>query len=157
MIKDLKMTKLLILGTLFISALSGCTAVNLLTAGPVERQSMLSERSEKFHRELSFGNPIAAAQFVNPEKRIEFLTRYKGVVRGQTIVSVDVQDVEFGEDSEDATVVANIRYFQNPTYHVQSREDRETWSFSRTEGWMYDGIVASEEKGRAALDTHMGR
>ena len=140
-----------------LSALFGCASITHMTAGPVERQSLLTERTEKFHRELSFGNPVAASEFVNPEKRIEFLTRYKGAIKGQTVVSVDVQDVEFGEEAKDATVVASVRYFQNPSYHVQTREDKEIWIFSRSEGWLFDGIVGSEEKGRTALDSHLGR
>ncbi len=137
---------------------SGCSTLSNLTAGPQGRQAMLSERTERFHRALSFSSPAEALEYVSPEHRVEFLTRQKSTLRERTIVGVDVKDIEFNDDSSEATVIAGTRYFQAPSYHVEDREDREKWVFRTLDGgWFYDGVERSDEKGRTALEPHFGR
>lgn len=143
---------------LLVLTTTGCSTVSYLTAGPVGRQAMLSERSEKFHRALSFASPAEALEYVAPEQRVEFLTRQRSAMREQTIVSVDVKDIDFNDDSKEATVTVSTRYFQSPTYHVEAREDRERWVYNGFDGgWFYDGVSVSEAKGRTALESHFGR
>lgn len=140
------------------AALTGCATISHVTAGPVGRQEMLSERAERFHRAISFASPAEALEFVTPEQRVEFLTRQRASLKDQTIVSVDVKDIQFNDEATEATVVVGTRYFQAPTYHVEAREDRERWVYhTMGGGWFYEGIATSEEKGRTALESHFGR
>jgi hypothetical protein len=129
---------------LFLVQFSACTSIGRMTAGPQGRQQMLSEILPNFHRSIYWGKFEEAAVFVPPEKRASFVTRRQADRRKENLVEVQVENVEFGPESDTATVDVVIKYFKNTTYMVENRMEQETWQYSSTDGWLFQ---KSEDKG----------
>ncbi len=126
--------------SLFICALgllSGCSTMNQMTAGPADRQQLLTELLPKFHRSVYWAQFEQAAAFVTPEARAEFVSKNESARRKENLVELEIDNVEFGPEAETAQVDVVVRYFKNPTYMVESRREQETWKFTRGDGWLY--------------------
>ena len=143
----------LFLPALLAAALTSCTTATNLTAGPQNREQLLQSQLPVFHRAVYWGKLDEAMEFVDPAIRSSFISRQQSTRRAENLVEMNVDKVEFAEDSKSATVDVIVRYFRKPQYLVKERREQETWAFSRADGWQYRGaeVVIEDQTGDSTL------
>lgn len=130
---------LLGLSLLFLFSLSACSTIQLVSAGPESREALLRERLGRFHKEIYWGALDRAALMVHPEVQQKFHDVYEERREKDKIIDLDVKKVDFSNESKSAEVEVMVRFYQNPTYVVQTRSEKELWGFYSTEGgWMLE-------------------
>jgi len=136
---------------LVTSSLSGCLLVPFVDAfkqtGVTEgdRQALLQPEVKKFSEALGWGNKTDALQVVSDESRVAIAKQLKGLGEEERLVETKIDEVEWGPQSYDATVVVKVRYYKVPYYIVKTREERQKWTFNLTNGWKLSAFTVDEE------------
>ena len=128
----------------FSVLLTGCSSLGHMTSGPADRQQTLNTVLPEFHRALYWGKFQEAAVYVVPEKRSTFVNKLVASRRAENLVELEVGNIDFNAESDSAKVDVVVKFFKNTNYSVVSRLEKETWNFSRTEGWLFQ---SSEDLG----------
>ncbi|MCB0324306.1 MAG: hypothetical protein KDD69_12070 [Bdellovibrionales bacterium] len=154
-----------------------CTAAVLFSAGcgnkysslsqvlatDSQKEAMLPQRLDRFNKSIYWGGLHEAADFVAPEAREAFFKAGQQQNREEKLVDLEVERVEFLDDSNTALVDLRTRYFEKfGTNYVLSRRERQIWKYHRmSSGWMFHGRedLVSEEgavRSRPNLGGSMG-
>jgi GTP cyclohydrolase III len=106
---------------------SGCIAVFVeMFTDPMGRKAAFTRAQREYTKLLRWSEVHAAARFVHPETREEFLS-YEGEFEGIRITDFDVGDVTFGESEATATV--------RVTYHAYSMASMLEKEIEETQEW----------------------
>ena len=144
------MNRCLALTVLFALSLSACTAMSNITASSSKRQEMLRTSVNQLHRLSDRGQVTEALEIVNPESRSAFVDKQEADKKGkERVIEKTIETVDFNDDSDQATVHVAVRYFRKPHMVVMERKEEEQWSYSATEGWLWD---KAERSGAADAD-----
>lgn len=133
-----KLFSLLVLGALFVQ---GCflapTIDSMRRAGvtPASRRSLLPENLKKFHDALYWGSPNEIMRYVDSEGWPEISKQVADMQDTERVVESKVKNVEFDDGAFEAKVSVTVRSFKVGYYVVTDRIEKQTWSFSMTDGW----------------------
>lgn len=144
---------------LLLFCTSGCavvTFVDLATSGREGKQKSLSERVEKFHRELYWNTGTQFAQYIEQTKRPDLIRRIRQGNQVERLVNVEVSNMELDDlDSDLAQVEVKVRFYKKASLMVSERFEKETWEYFRLRGGWFlikrevsptDGVSSDEEE-----------
>jgi len=121
------------------------TFENLL-ATQSTREELLGPRLNKFSKSIYWGSRSKAASFTTRKFRREFVKDLAERSAKEKIVELAVKDILYNDDSDEAEVDMEIRYYQQPTYYVKTRKEKQTWKYYRVKGgWLCDGVEVIED------------
>ena len=117
---------------------AGCTQTkmsDLTTVSAGAKEQKLYERIEHFNRARYWGSATEAVDFVAPAFQPEFLSNERKLASNQRIVRSEVAEVKVDpETASTANVELEVQYFEQPTYVVRSRREKQAWAFDRFNG-----------------------
>ena len=141
------MRRLFILGlVLSLLALGGCPliagtidSVSKLGIRADDRVNLLPQAVKKFYDACYWGNGTAVLRFIAPSEQERLRAVAKVSPDKIRFVESRIEDVVFSENSYEATVTSQVKYFEVPYYIVKNRMDTQHWKFSISDGWLlYD-------------------
>ena len=116
---------------------SGCIAVFVeMFTDPMGRKAAFSRTQREYTKMLRWSDVEAAARFVHPEVREEFLS-YEGQFDGIRVTDFEVGEVSFGEGERTATV--RVTYHAYSLTSMLEKEIKETQEWERPgkdNGWL---------------------
>ena len=131
---------------LLLASCGANTGLSQLASTTTSRKGQLGQRLDVFSKAVYWGSAPEIAAMVTPETRQETMFEMKKKRRTQRLVDFDLQDVEYNDDATSATVEYAIRYYEQPTYYVRTRVERQQWVYHRLGGgWLYrDAEIISD-------------
>lgn len=129
------------------TALAGCAH-----RAPRPSSAMLREGAENFHKYLRWGDPRAAARFVEPDQRLRFLEKALEVTKDEQlqITDYEIQDAQVRPSR--ATVLSTMTWYRLPSLSTHTETMVLEW-VERDGGWwiasIRGGPVPLDEKGGA--------
>ncbi len=121
-------------GCFFIPAL---TALQDMTAGSEHRAALLTKAIDEFHKEVNWGSPVKAAEYVVTEQKMTFMKKFKDSRQREQISGIEIANVDLNETAREATVIVQIKSFKTPRYIVETKELHEHWEFHHLAGkWL---------------------
>jgi hypothetical protein len=137
-----KLTLLLVVLPLIFC--SGCIAVFVeMFTDPMGRKAAFSRSQREYTKLLRWSDVEAAARFVHPDAREEFLS-YQGEFEGIRITDFEVGEITFGE--REATATVRVTYSAYSMVSMLGREVKETQKWERL-GKSNDWVVRPELEG----------
>lgn len=119
-------------------SVAGCSQAKLddITAvSPGAKEQKLYERIEHFNRARYWGSSGEAMGYVSGTFQREFLEMERKLSANQRIVRSEVAEVKVDpETAATADVELEVQYFEQPTYVVRSRREKQAWTFDRFNG-----------------------
>jgi hypothetical protein len=141
-------TATFILCLLLMGACSKLQTIEQLTALKSGKEEMLGERLALFKKAVYWGSYVEAGGLLNPSIRREYVNLMKRRKRSERFVDIEVDKIDFDEDSNEAIVDLYIRYYGKPTYLVSDRVERFTWKYNRLGGgWFAHEFKELEDAG----------
>jgi hypothetical protein len=117
----------LLLAVLPLIFCSGCIAVfGEMIVDPMGRKAALSRAQREYTKLLRWSDVKAAARFVHPEMREQFLS-YADEFDGIRVTDFEIDEVSFGEREATATVCV--------TYHAYSMASMLEKEIEETQEW----------------------
>ena len=111
---------------------SGCIAVFVeMFTDPMGRQAAFTRDQHEYTKLIRWGDVEAAARFVHPEMREQFLS-LKGRFDGIRVTDFDVGEVTFGEREKTATI--DVTYHAYSLASMVEKEIKETQEWERLGG-----------------------
>lgn len=132
---------LLIIGALLISSCGIIRSLDDIVTTSSGREGKLATTTRVFN-ELLFWNKVDdASAFVAPEFRRTFAREFAQKVGKEKIVDQNVIGVEFYDNTNKADVEVVVRYFEIPSYVVNTRHEKQVWKYFRLGGgWNLSGF-----------------
>jgi hypothetical protein len=124
----------LVVSLLLMSACSKLQKIEQLTAFKADKEEMLGERLAMFKKAVYWGSFAEAGTLMDRSMRREYVNLMKRRKRSERFVDIEVDRIDFDEDSNEAVVDLYIRYYGQPTYLVNDRVERFTWKYNRLGG-----------------------
>ena len=114
---------------------------------PRDRRALLPERIKLFQDSLYWGSADDALAVVLPESREALRSELRGLQKKERLVDSKVDGIDFSDQAFEATVEITMRSYRIPVYVVESRTERQSWTFSIASGWMLKSreVVATGE------------
>ena len=111
---------------------SGCIAVFVeMFTDPMGRKAAFARDQHEYTKLIRWGDVEAAARFVHPEMREQFLS-LKGRFDGIRVTDFDVGEVTFGEREKTATI--DVTYHAYSLASMVEKEIKETQEWERLGG-----------------------
>ena len=108
---------------------SGCIAVFVeMFTDPMGRKASFSRAQREYTKMLRWSDVEAAARFVHPEEREQFLS-YEGEFDDIRVTDFDIGDVTFGE--REATATVRVTYHAYSMASMLGKEIKETQEWER--------------------------
>ena len=122
------------------TACSSLSELDQLTALSTKKQQLLHERVGKFGKALYWGALANASKYVTPETRLEFLNKAQQRKKTESLVDVELVNIELHDDTGDATVTMELKYYSEPSLYVKTRTEEHFWEYRRfSGGWYHKG------------------
>ena len=120
----------------------GCNAsLKSMIAGDQSKMAMLQENVERFSRARYWGSYNEALSFAEPQVQQTLLRRWKQSGANEKLVELNVTDASFDAEG-DASVEVAVRYFEQPSYLVRTRTERQLWRYYRLNGgWLLHEVT----------------
>ena len=134
-------TRLIQFSLLIIFILQGCilapTIDSMRRAGMTasSRRSLLPENIKKFHDALYWGSPSEIMAYVDDDGWPEISKQIEEMQDKERVVESKVKNVEFDSGAFEATVNVTVKAFKIGYYIVTDRHEKQTWTFSMSDGW----------------------
>ena len=136
----------LILGGLSFAGCSSLANFDQLTATQSKKEQLLQERLDRFSKAVYWGAVDEAGLYCEPEARSRFIHTLRDRHRDERMVDIEVSDLQFEDDSSEAKVEFQMRYFANTNYLVRKRREQQTWRYDRFNGgWYFHDSVQIED------------
>ncbi len=147
------------IGTLAAALLvSGCSTLSSLdhiTMGKSSREAELQLAVDHFCKAYYWGSTGELAQYVEDGAWRDFATKFNQHRKGERLVDLQVENVDFDDNSRSAQVDIKVRYFKEPTYLVQQRVDKQTWNFHRLDGgWRFHKLDIGQDESIEQSEPH---
>lgn len=129
------------------TSMQGCILVPFVDAfkqaGVAEgdRQRLLAPDMKRFGDNLSAGTIPGALEYATSESRRTLARQFERIGSDEKIVDSKVLDVEFTNDSYNASARVAVRYFEVPYYVVKTRKEQQEWVFSISSGWKIEALT----------------
>ncbi len=118
-----------------------CTSILNVSTSASGREAMLRDITQKFHKDLYWKIYDNLSENISPPFREQYINSVKQSCKAEKIMEIEVQNIEFFEDSKKAHVVIQIKSFKEPRYMVETRKEKETWIFaSLNGGWLLESV-----------------
>lgn len=149
----------LVLAQFFVTAGCSRTKIGDLTTVSLEaKEQKLYERIEHFNRARYWGSSQEALGYIDAEHRVAFINTERELAAKQRIVRSEVAMVNVGETGDSAEVELEIQYFEQPTYVVKTRREKQQWKFNRFDGgWQMSQSEISEQDSVQQSDPSLSR
>lgn len=141
MLKSSLLAKSLLSSALVVLCLPGCSAKigDMVSLSDASMEQKLYQRIEHFNRARYWGSSQEALSYVEPEFRPEFLQTERASASNSRIVRSEIADLNMNDDGS-AEVQLEVQYFEQPTYVVRTRREKQNWQFMRySGGWLMTG------------------
>ena len=132
--------------TLFFAVFILCscsskTGLTDISAGPAERQGMLSARIEKYNKAVYWSSSGELSEYLDPSYMADFFKRISKRSEDEELVESKVKNIDFHADSSKATAYIETRFYSKATLYVTSRYEKLDWEFFRLNGgWRLKNI-----------------
>jgi hypothetical protein len=136
----LRLTTALIVLSLVSS--SGCVA---MFTDPMGRKAAFDRTQRNYTKFLRWGDVEAAARYVHPEQREEFLD-YEGAFEGIRVTDFEVGEVEYGEKNATASIRVTYRAYSLASMLEKKIKETQKWErLGSSNDWVVrpeiDGLV----------------
>lgn len=137
-----------------LNACSSTTIVDTVFAGEQRKSELLQARLELFNRAVYWGAADEVMAYVEPEQRTKLFRQFKQSRQKEKLVDLNVADVLFENNSNDAAVEMQIRYYEEPRYVVKTRSEKQKWTYHRFGGgWLLHEAERVEDSEAAQRNT----
>ncbi|MDD2941664.1 MAG: hypothetical protein PHC51_01745 [bacterium] len=127
---------------LLAALFSGCSATEIAIGGDQTRATLLDQNVKEFNRALYWGTVTDALKLVSADQRHEFIEDFRKRGRGEKIIDIQVEVIDFSEDKPVALVDIITRYYSSPDYVVMEKRERQEWQYYRFDGgWQFHSMT----------------
>ncbi|MFH1017908.1 MAG: hypothetical protein V1798_06985 [Pseudomonadota bacterium] len=119
----------LVLIPLLLSALPACGK---------KRVELLSERAEAFSRSLRWGSLTAAGVLIADDRRRSLVGQLANELARARVVDYSIVDLNMDPKEEQGTVVVEYSYYTITDQELLSRQEIESWKFSKGSWFLTD-------------------
>ena len=138
----------LLLSALLCAGVTACSSNikigDIMTVSDAAKEQKLYERISHFNRARYWGSAGEAMGYITPEHRNVFLDAERERAEKERIVRSEISNVTVEPESDKAEVELEIQYFEQPTYTVRTRKEKQKWIYKRYDGgWLMTESKAS--------------
>ncbi len=131
---------------ILISSLSSCSLLSTFSAGPAQKEGMLSARLDKFTRAMYFESISELSDYIEPAYRAKYFKAYSRRGDYKDFVESDVKSLDFYNESNNAVALVRTKILEKSSLHVKNNYHKLDWSFSSTEGgWRLQNLTEMDE------------
>ena len=144
----LKLVFKLTAAALLFTSVSACSSNikigDIMTVSDAAKEQKLYERISHFNRARYWGSAGEAMGYITPEHRNVFLDAERERAEKERIVRSEIANVTVEPENDKAEVELEIQYFEQPTYTVRTRKEKQKWVYKRYDGgWLMTESKAS--------------
>lgn len=131
-------------GLFLLVFLTSCSSIVNVSSSSSGRQENLNDIVQKFHKDLYWKAYNKLADNISANYREKYINMVSKSCKSERVIEIEVENIDFFEDSKKAHVLIKIKSFKEPRYMVEDRREKETWSFiSLDGGWLLESVESA--------------
>ncbi len=132
--------------TILLFFLSSCSYLSKATAGPAQREGLLSSRLNKFTRAMYFESISELSDYIEPVYQKTYFKNFERRGDTQDFVESKVKSLDFYSDSNKAVAFVRTKFIDKGSLYVQNKYEKLDWRFTGGNGgWKLYNLTEIEK------------
>ena len=105
-----------------------------ISAGPSQREGLLSQRLDKFTRAMYFESKSDLRDYIEPVYQRAYFKTYNRRGETEDFVESDVKSIEFFNKSNNAVALVRTKILDKSSLYVKNKYEKLDWRFYDIDG-----------------------